>query len=132
RGGVAEAGRASAQGLAGRTPAGGARALGAGRWRGTPDRQRPGGPLAHAWRPARRFPGLPLMPRHAQPQQNAGHAGTGATAGQPHLFPMTPFDTAMVRLVDDDQGGIRYWPACVDAATARDWFEILRDHAHWT
>jgi alkylated DNA repair dioxygenase AlkB len=34
-------------------------------------------------------------------------------------------------LVDDAQGGIRYWPDVVDAGTAQRWFEALRDGAHW-
>lgn len=35
------------------------------------------------------------------------------------------------RLVDDAEGGIRYWPQVVEAATARAWFEALRSRAHW-
>ena len=34
-------------------------------------------------------------------------------------------------LVEDAQGGIRYWPDAVDATTARDWFRSLRDGAAW-
>lgn len=34
-------------------------------------------------------------------------------------------------LVEDGQGGIRYWPDAVDADTARRWFETLRGHADW-
>jgi alkylated DNA repair dioxygenase AlkB len=34
-------------------------------------------------------------------------------------------------LVDDAQGGIRYWPDVIDAATARRWFDCLRDGARW-
>lgn len=34
-------------------------------------------------------------------------------------------------LLDDAQGGIRYWPDVIDAETARQWFDILRDHAQW-
>lgn len=34
-------------------------------------------------------------------------------------------------LVDDAQGGIRYWPRCVDPETAQAWFEALRDGADW-
>lgn len=34
-------------------------------------------------------------------------------------------------LVDDAQGGIRYWPDLIDADTARRWFDTLRDGAQW-
>lgn len=34
-------------------------------------------------------------------------------------------------IVDDAQGGIRYWPDVVDPATAWAWFEALRDGASW-
>lgn len=34
-------------------------------------------------------------------------------------------------LVNDAQGGIRYWPDAVDAGIAQQWFELLRDRAHW-
>ena len=34
-------------------------------------------------------------------------------------------------LVDDAQGGIRYWPAFVDAALARKWFATLHAYAAW-
>lgn len=34
-------------------------------------------------------------------------------------------------LVEDAQGGIRYWPDAVDAATTQAWFEALRDGAAW-
>lgn len=34
-------------------------------------------------------------------------------------------------LVDDVQGGIRYWPGVIDADTAQRWFEVLRDGAQW-
>ncbi|MEN4904344.1 alpha-ketoglutarate-dependent dioxygenase AlkB [Luteimonas sp. TWI662] len=35
------------------------------------------------------------------------------------------------RLVDDAEGGIRYWADAVDPTTAAAWFEALRDGAHW-
>ena len=41
------------------------------------------------------------------------------------LFP------TMLQLVDDADGGIRYWPAAVDPATAQAWFEALRDGVPW-
>ncbi len=34
-------------------------------------------------------------------------------------------------LVDDAQGGIRYWPDAIDPGTARCWFDALRDGAAW-
>lgn len=42
------------------------------------------------------------------------------------------FATDCQTLVDDAEGGVRYWPAFVDAATADAWFEILRARAAWT
>lgn len=42
------------------------------------------------------------------------------------------FAPAMVQLVDDAEGGIRYWPDAIDAATARHWFELLQAGATWT
>jgi alkylated DNA repair dioxygenase AlkB len=34
-------------------------------------------------------------------------------------------------LVDDAEGGVRYWPDVVDADRAQRWFETLRDGAAW-
>lgn len=34
-------------------------------------------------------------------------------------------------LVEDDEGGIRYWPGFVEAATAALWFSELRDAVDW-
>lgn len=34
-------------------------------------------------------------------------------------------------LVDDAQGGIRYWPGVIGEGTAQRWFQALRDRAHW-
>ena len=42
------------------------------------------------------------------------------------------FAPAMHQLVDDGQGGIRYWPAAIDPDTARHWFDVLREGAAWT
>ena len=42
------------------------------------------------------------------------------------------FAPAMRQLVDDEQGGIRYWPAAIDPDTARRWFDALRAGAAWT
>ncbi len=44
------------------------------------------------------------------------------------LFPET---AAMRTLVDDVEGGIRYWPEAVDAATAQAWFARLRVQVDW-
>ncbi len=42
------------------------------------------------------------------------------------------FASDMLQLVEDAQGGIRYWPDFIDAALAAHWFEMLRQHAAWT
>lgn len=42
------------------------------------------------------------------------------------------FAPAMVQLVDDAEGGIRYWPGAIDPATARAWFDVLHARAAWT
>ena len=42
------------------------------------------------------------------------------------------FAPAMVRLVDDAEGGIRYWPDAIDPATAQAWFDTLQARAAWT
>jgi len=36
-----------------------------------------------------------------------------------------------ISLVDDAEGGIRYWPDAVDPRTAAAWFEALRDGTPW-
>jgi alkylated DNA repair dioxygenase AlkB len=41
------------------------------------------------------------------------------------------FAPAMTQLVDDAQGGIRYWPDVIDPVTARHWFDILHARAAW-
>ncbi|MGY4515894.1 alpha-ketoglutarate-dependent dioxygenase AlkB [Lysobacter sp. HA18] len=46
--------------------------------------------------------------------------------GQPALF-----DTGDVALFDDAEGGIRYRPGLIDAATAERWFESLRSDVQW-
>jgi alkylated DNA repair dioxygenase AlkB len=43
------------------------------------------------------------------------------------LFSSAPYRT----VVDDDEGGIRYWPDCIGHAQAQGWFAQLRDGAHW-
>ena len=42
------------------------------------------------------------------------------------LFPALP-----QVLVDDAEGGIRYWPDVVPPAQAEEWFRALRAHAPW-
>lgn len=42
------------------------------------------------------------------------------------------FAPAMRQLVDDAQGGIRYWPDVIDPATAQRWFDLLHTRAAWT
>lgn len=47
-------------------------------------------------------------------------------------FSLDLFAGAMTELVDDDQGGIRYWPRFVDIALAQKWFTALHTKAAWT
>nr|WP_298120131.1 alpha-ketoglutarate-dependent dioxygenase AlkB [uncultured Pseudoxanthomonas sp.] len=42
------------------------------------------------------------------------------------------FAPAMVHLVDDAEGGIRYWPGAIDTAMAQHWFDLLHARAAWT
>jgi len=42
------------------------------------------------------------------------------------------FAPTMMPLVDDAEGGIRYWPDAIDPATARRWFDVLHAGAAWT
>lgn len=44
---------------------------------------------------------------------------------------MSLFAEPPLQLVDDGEGGIRYWPGFVPAATADDWFAALRERAAW-
>lgn len=50
------------------------------------------------------------------------------------LSPLTEdlFAPSMMQLVDDAEGGIRYWPRFVDVDTAQAWFECLRANATWS
>ena len=41
------------------------------------------------------------------------------------------FAPSVLQLVEDAQGGARYWPGVVDPATARRWFEQLLEGAEW-
>ena len=47
-------------------------------------------------------------------------------------FSLDIFAGAMMQLVDDAQGGIRYWPQFVDVALAQEWFATLHANAAWT
>ena len=47
-------------------------------------------------------------------------------------FSLDLFADAMTQVVDDAQGGIRYWPGFVDAVPAQAWFAALRENAAWT
>ncbi|KRG68091.1 alpha-ketoglutarate-dependent dioxygenase AlkB [Pseudoxanthomonas dokdonensis] len=42
------------------------------------------------------------------------------------------FAPRVLQLVDDAEGGVRYWPRFVDAQLARRWFQQLHAHAAWT
>ncbi len=42
------------------------------------------------------------------------------------------FAPAVVQLVNDAEGGIRYWPDAIDTVTARRCFELLHARAAWT
>ena len=42
------------------------------------------------------------------------------------------FASEMIQLVEDAQGGIRYWPDFVAAAEASRWFGVLLEKAAWT
>ena len=41
------------------------------------------------------------------------------------------FAPSMLQLVEDAQGGARYWPGVVDPDTARRWFDQLVERAQW-
>jgi alkylated DNA repair dioxygenase AlkB len=41
------------------------------------------------------------------------------------------FAPSMLQLVDDAQGGARYWPDVIDPDTAQRWFEMLVARAGW-
>ncbi len=45
---------------------------------------------------------------------------------------MDLFASPMRQLVDDAQGGIRYWPDFVEEARAWQWFQVLHARADWT
>ena len=46
-------------------------------------------------------------------------------------FSLDLFAEAMTQLVDDAEGGIRYWPGFVDARLAQQWFATLHAKAAW-
>ncbi|RZA33142.1 MAG: alpha-ketoglutarate-dependent dioxygenase AlkB [Lysobacteraceae bacterium] len=45
---------------------------------------------------------------------------------------MDLFASPMLQLVEDAQGGIRYWPGLVDPVQADAWFAALQSQAGWT
>ncbi|MET0654747.1 MAG: alpha-ketoglutarate-dependent dioxygenase AlkB [Pseudoxanthomonas sp.] len=47
-------------------------------------------------------------------------------------FSLDLFAGAMTQLVDDAEGGIRYWPGFVEAGLAREWFSVLHAKVAWT
>jgi alkylated DNA repair dioxygenase AlkB len=51
---------------------------------------------------------------------------------QAGAFSLDLFAGAMLQLVDDAEGGIRYWPGFVDARLAKEWFATLHAKASWT
>lgn len=72
--------------------------------------------------------------RHARaPRPSTLHAAAPAPAAafDADLFAASA-DGPPLHLVDDAEGGIRYWPSFVDEATAQAWFEALRERARWT
>ena len=44
---------------------------------------------------------------------------------------MDLFSATCQQLIHDAEGGIRYWPGVVDAATADAWFRVLREAVQW-
>jgi len=42
------------------------------------------------------------------------------------------FAGAMMQLVDDAEGGIRYWPGFIESRLAQEWFLALQAKAAWT
>lgn len=46
-------------------------------------------------------------------------------------FAQDLFAGSMIQLVDDMEGGIRYWPEFVSGLVAQEWFQSLRDKAAW-
>lgn len=47
-------------------------------------------------------------------------------------FSLDLFARAMTPLVDDAEGGVRYWPGFIDARLAQEWFLALQARAAWT
>ena len=47
-------------------------------------------------------------------------------------FALDLFSQGPITLIDDDQGGCRYFPGVVDAARAEAWFAAVRDQARWS
>ena len=49
-----------------------------------------------------------------------------------HAPSLDLFTSELVQLVEDAEGGIRYWPNFVGSAKASLWFEMLRTKAAWS
>jgi alkylated DNA repair dioxygenase AlkB len=47
------------------------------------------------------------------------------------LFPAGLLESVPRRLVEDAEGGIRYWPRFVDAGLAARWFDAIREGVEW-
>ena len=60
--------------------------------------------------------------------RDAGEAGDLFASADGRARPPAP---ACRVLVDDAQGGIRYWPGAIEPAIAQAWFQVLRDGAAW-
>ena len=50
---------------------------------------------------------------------------------QTSLFDADLFGVGPQQLLEDAEGGVRYRPGFIDAATARQWFDALRDGIAW-
>lgn len=48
------------------------------------------------------------------------------------VFAHDLFASSMIQLVDDAEGGIRYWPGFVSEGLAEEWFQSLYTNAKWT
>lgn len=59
-------------------------------------------------------------------------AAIGKSKSRSAAYTLALFTNPMMQLIDDAQGGIRYWPGVIDAATAQNWFTTLYEKAAWT
>jgi len=44
---------------------------------------------------------------------------------------MDLFAGQVLQVVEDAEGGIRYWPGAIEPDLATEWFRVLREHAAW-